>query len=55
MRQPGCEQADEDRKREQRPADDEIGSELHRSRPAATGGTVNRAQACESRPALMRI
>ena len=54
MRQPGREQADEDRKREQRPADDEIGAELHRGRPAAAGGSVNRAQACEP-TALMRI
>jgi hypothetical protein len=29
MRQPGREQADQDRKREQRATDDEIGAELH--------------------------
>ena len=37
MGQPGREQADEDRKGEQRPADEEIGSELHRRRFASSG------------------
>jgi hypothetical protein len=45
MRQPGREQADEDRQGKQRPTDDETGSKLHRHRPAATGGTISRVPA----------